>query len=122
MSELAPAPPSLDPGLLWGFWYPALRSSQVRGRELSTAMLLEVPLVVGRDAQGRAFALRDACPHRGMPLSFGSFDGERIECCYHGWKFDAHTGQCREIPSLTADSKLKVERIFAGHFPCEERD
>ena len=26
------------------------------------------------------------------------------------------------IPSLTADSKLKCERIYAGSFPCEERD
>ncbi|MBI3670206.1 MAG: Rieske 2Fe-2S domain-containing protein [Acidobacteria bacterium] len=111
-----------DLGMLGGFWYPALRSSRIHGRALATAMLLEVPLVLGRDAQGRAFALRDACPHRGMPLSFGHFDGAQIECCYHGWKFDAHTGQCREIPSLTARDKLKPERIFAGSFPCEERD
>ncbi len=129
MSDLlTTAQPSIAPatgndlGMLWGFWYPALRSNRIRGRELATAMLLEVPLVIGRDAQGRAFALRDACPHRGMPLSFGHLDGEQIECCYHGWKFDAHTGQCREIPSLTAGNKLKVDRIFAGSFPCEERD
>ncbi len=119
----APAPAaSEDPGFLWGFWYAALRSRQIRGQRLATATLLEVPLVLGRDAKGRTFALRDTCPHRGMPLSFGAFDGERLECCYHGWQFDAHTGQCRAIPSLAADSKLKVERIFAGHFPCQEHD
>jgi phenylpropionate dioxygenase-like ring-hydroxylating dioxygenase large terminal subunit len=77
---------------------------------------------VGRDARGRAFALRDSCPHRGMPLSFGHFDGETLECCYHGWRFDGKTGQCKEIPSLTAHDKLKVERIFAISLPCEERD
>lgn len=121
-AQTASAAASADSGMLWGFWYPALRSTEVRGRKLATAMLLEVPLVLGRDAQRRAFALRDTCPHRGMPLSFGHFDGTTLECCYHGWQFDAHTGQCRAIPSLTADSKLKVERIFAGHFPCEERD
>ena len=27
--------------MLWGFWYPALRSDQVRGRKLARAMLLE---------------------------------------------------------------------------------
>lgn len=85
-------------------------------------MLLGVPLVLGRDSKGRAFAMRDSCPHRGIPLSFGRFDGEKVECCYHGWKFDPHTGQCCLIPSLTADSKLKIERIFATSFPCEERD
>jgi phenylpropionate dioxygenase-like ring-hydroxylating dioxygenase large terminal subunit len=108
--------------MLWGFWYPALRSSRVFGRRLTRAMLLEVPLVLGRDAAGKPFALRDVCPHRAFPLSFGQFDGANVECAYHGWKFEAHTGQCREIPSLTSDSKLKCERIYAGAFPCEERD
>ena len=121
-SLIPPADSPGDPNAMYGFWYPALRSERIRGRGLATAMLLEIPLVLGRDAAGRAFALRDACPHRGMPLSCGWFDGSAVECSYHGWKFDAHIGQCREIPSLTADSKLRVDRIFAGSFPCEERD
>jgi len=108
--------------MLWGFWYPALRSEQLHARKLGRAMLLEVPLVLGRDAAGKPFALRDVCPHRAFPLSFGGFDGASVECAYHGWQFDAHTGQCRLIPSLTADSKLKCDRIYAGSFPCEERD
>jgi phenylpropionate dioxygenase-like ring-hydroxylating dioxygenase large terminal subunit len=108
--------------MLWGFWYPALRSGKVRGRKLERAMLLDVPLVIGRDGQRKPFALRDVCPHRAFPLSFGQFDGASVECAYHGWQFDAHTGQCRHIPSLTADSKLKCDRIYAGSFPCEERD
>ena len=39
-------------GLLRGFWYPALPGDQVRGRTLKTAVLLGVPLVLGRDAHG----------------------------------------------------------------------
>lgn len=108
--------------MLWGFWYPALRGDQLHGRRLQRAMLLDVPLVLGRDTHGKPFALRDVCPHRAFPLSFGQFDGTSVECAYHGWQFDAHTGQCRTIPSLTPDSKLKCERIYAGAFPCEERD
>jgi phenylpropionate dioxygenase-like ring-hydroxylating dioxygenase large terminal subunit len=114
--------PDSDAGFLWDFWYPALRSTEVRGNELKTAMLLEVPLVLGRNAEGAAFAMRDACPHRGIPLSYGRFDGKSVECSYHGWKFEACSGQCVEIPSLTSQDKLKVERIFAGHYPCAERD
>jgi phenylpropionate dioxygenase-like ring-hydroxylating dioxygenase large terminal subunit len=111
-----------DAGFLWDFWYPALRSTEVRGNQLKTAMLLEVPLVLGRNSEGKAFAMRDSCPHRGIPLSYGRFDGKNLECSYHGWKFEACSGQCVEIPSLTRQDKLKVERIFAGHYPCEERD
>jgi len=123
MSDGTPSKSNNGSGeMLWGFWYPALRSAQVRGRKLERAMLLEVPLVIGRDTAGKAFALRDICPHRAFPLSFGQFDGKAVECAYHGWQFDAHTGQCLAIPSLAADSKLKCERIYAGSFPCAERD
>ena len=114
--------PENDAGFLWDFWYPALRSTEVAGNRLATAMLLEVPLVLGRNAEGKAFAMRDSCPHRGIPLSYGRFDGKNVECSYHGWKFEACSGQCVEIPSLTSQDKLKVDRIFAGHYPCEERD
>ena len=111
-----------DSLMLTGFWYRALPSDQVGRGTLHKAMLLETPLVIGRDSDGRAFALQDACPHRGMPLHCGQFDGHQVECGYHGWKFDAQTGQCRLIPSLTADQNLKIDRIYAGNFACEERD
>jgi phenylpropionate dioxygenase-like ring-hydroxylating dioxygenase large terminal subunit len=114
--------PEADAGFLWDFWYPALLSNRIRGQNLVTVMLLEVPLVIGRTSQGKAFAMRDSCPHRGIPLSYGHFDGKNLQCSYHGWEFDACTGRCVEIPSLTSHDKLKVERITAGHFPCEERD
>jgi len=114
--------PETDAGFLWDFWYPALCSNRIRGQNLVTVMLLEVPLVIGRTSQGKAFAMRDSCPHRGIPLSYGHFDGKNLQCSYHGWEFDACTGRCVEIPSLTSHDKLKVERITAGHFPCEEHD
>ena len=65
-----------DLGFLWDFWYPALRSTEIVGDRLATAMLLEVPLVLGRTSDGKAFAMRDSCPHRGIPLSYGRFDGK----------------------------------------------
>src|SRR5690349_20088781 len=114
--------PASDTGFLWDFWYPATRSVAIRGNSLATAMLLEVPLVLGRTAEGKPFAMRDSCPHRGIPLSHGRFDGKTLECSYHGWRFDACTAQCVEIPSLTSQDKLRVDRVFAGHYPCEERD
>ena len=111
-----------DLGFLWDFWYPAMRSDEIYGRNLATATLLEIPLVIGRTSEGKAFAMRDACPHRGIPLSYGHFDGRNVQCSYHGWEFDACSGRCVEIPSLTSADKLKAERISASHFPCAERD
>ncbi len=111
-----------DAEMLLGFWYRALASRQVRGNELQKTMLLGVPLALGRDAQGRGFALRDSCPHRGMPLSYGRYDGQTLECSYHGWRFEGTSGQCREIPSLTSDQKVPVEKIHATAYPCQEQD
>ena len=111
-----------DSLMLHGFWYRALPSGLVSPNALHKATLLEIPLVIGRDSQGRPFALRDACPHRGMPLSCAGFDGQQLECSYHGWRFDAHTGQCQLIPSLTADQNMKIDRIYAGSYACEEHD
>lgn len=123
MPELdSPQRQAPDALMLFGFWYRALPSDHISRNRLKKAMLLETPLVIGRDRQERPFALRDACPHRGMPLSCGWFDGQQLECSYHGWKFDAHSGQCQLIPSLTADQTLRVDRIYAGSYACEEHD
>src|SRR2546429_1327155 len=108
--------------MLCGFWYRAAASGELTPKQPRRAMLLETPLVLGRNNQVKPFSMHDACPHRGMPLSYGLFDGQQVECSYHGWKFDAQSGQCQLIPSLTADQRLKVERIYAGRYPCEERD
>src|SRR5882762_3924346 len=108
-----------DALMLFGFWYRALPSNQLRSGELAKTMLLEQPLLVGRDQPGQPFALRDACPHRGMPLSFGHFDGQQIECSYHGWRFDAHSGQCKLIPSLVPDQTLKIDRIRSEEHTSE---
>src|ERR1700733_15301845 len=91
------APDSL---MLTGFWYRAFPAESVHRNQLQQATLLEISLVLGRDRQGKPFALADACPHRPMTLHCGKFDGENVECSHHGWTFASHTGQCQLIPSL----------------------
>ena len=108
--------------LLYDDWYPALRTDTLRAGKLRTAMLLDIPLVLGRRSDGRVFAMRDSCPHRGIPLSEGWFDGKRVTCRYHGWEFESCSGQCALIPSLTSHDRLDATRIFATAFACEERD
>ena len=114
--------PGAQPDALFDFWYRAARSDGLRRGKLARAQVLGTRLVVGRDRTGRAFAMLDACPHRGMPLSYGWFDGQTVQCAYHGWCFDAQSGQCKSIPSLSAKQTVDVTKIGAGHLPCEERD
>src|SRR5258708_686936 len=76
---LAESAQKTDAGFLWDFWYPAMRSEEIYGKNLAKAMLLEVPMVLGRTSEGQAFAMRDSCPHRGIPLSYGHFDGKNLQ-------------------------------------------
>ena len=121
---LDPAAPATGPAatLVYNDWYPALRSSALGGKTIKTALLLGIPLVLGRRADGRLFAMRDSCPHRGIPLSCGWFDGASLTCKYHGWAFEPVSGQCTSIPSLTSHDTLEATRIHGTAFPCEERD
>lgn len=100
-------------------WYYAAPSRSLRpGRVLARTMLGE-PVLVGRDGEGAVFALRDICPHRGMPLSEGRFDGSEIECCYHGWRF-APDGHCTAIPSLVEGQAFDLARMAVPSYPaCE---
>ena len=124
MSELVDiaAAPGPSAELIFGDWYPAIRASELRRGKTTTALLLGHPLLLGRKRDGTIFAMRDLCPHRGIPLSAGWFDGEKVTCKYHGWSFEPCTGQCMEIPSLTDADMLDPNKIFAGAYVCEERD
>ena len=115
----APGPPA---ELIFGEWYPALRASALRRGKTAKTLLLGLPLLLGRKNDGTLFAMRDLCPHRGIPLSAGWFDGETVQCKYHGWRFDPCSGQCREIPSLTGADALDPTKIYASALPCQERD
>ena len=124
MTDLVQLAPPAGPAteMIFGDWYPALRVTELRPGKTAKALLLGVPLLLGRKTAGELFALRDLCPHRGIPLSAGWFDGETVTCKYHGWRFEPCTGQCREIPSLTSHETLEPTKIYANAFPCVERD
>ena len=81
--------------------------------------VLGEPLLLARRRDGEVFALRDICPHRGLPLSFGWFDGTEVTCAYHGWRFDGG-GRCTGIPSLTAAQDFDPGRIKVRRYPCRE--
>jgi phenylpropionate dioxygenase-like ring-hydroxylating dioxygenase large terminal subunit len=100
-------------------WYYALPGHRLRPGGRLARTLLGEPLLLGRDREGRVFALRDICPHRGIPLSYGRFDGTEIECCYHGWRFDAG-GRCTAIPSLVDGQDFDLARVRVKSYPARE--
>jgi phenylpropionate dioxygenase-like ring-hydroxylating dioxygenase large terminal subunit len=100
-------------------WYYALPSRRLRSRAMLAKVMLGEPILIGRDHSGAPFALRDPCPHRGMPLSAGRFDGHHIECCYHGWRFNTD-GRCIAIPSSVAGQASALCRVHTRSYPTRE--
>ncbi|MDX2113045.1 MAG: aromatic ring-hydroxylating dioxygenase subunit alpha [Alphaproteobacteria bacterium] len=105
--------------LIYDAWYVAAHAKALARGKTKKVQMLGVKLLLGRSEAGEPFALRDFCPHRGIPLSYGTFDGKEIECCYHGWRFDC-SGQCTAIPSLSESETVDISRIRAQSFPCRE--
>lgn len=109
---------SLD-GWLRDLWYLALPGGEVARGRMTVRTLLGQRLLFGRTNEGEVFCFKDVCPHRGIPLSFGSFDGREVECCYHGWRFGAD-GRCTAIPALVEGQSFEPGRIKAKTFPARE--
>jgi phenylpropionate dioxygenase-like ring-hydroxylating dioxygenase large terminal subunit len=80
-------------------WYAAAWSKDIGAAPLGRVFLDE-PVVLFRDAAGRAVALEDRCCHRAAPLSLGTVTDGILQCGYHGLQFDG-TGACIGIPGQT---------------------
>ena len=62
-------------------------------------------VAIFRTANDSVFALRDACPHKGGPLSQGIVFGESVACPLHNWCIDLASG------TATAPDEGSVERF-----------
>jgi len=108
----------MDPMSLNDFWYIAAPSSEIRKRPVARRLMNE-RVVLFRDADGRAHALEDRCAHRNMALSRGTVVDGRIECPYHGWRYEGG-GTCVHVPSLGASARLP--RLCVRAFATRESD
>jgi vanillate O-demethylase monooxygenase subunit len=77
-------------------WYIAAWSDEVGDKPLARRICND-PIVLFRDAGGRAAALADRCCHRSAPLSLGRVVEQGIECGYHGLIIDS-AGKCVKVP------------------------
>lgn len=96
-------------------------SSTLKAGELRRVMLCGQPILLARNGAGKAFALRDICPHRAAPLSAGRFKNGNVECPYHGWQFQAD-GVCAHIPSVLQDQDFDESSIRVDSYPLAEQD
>jgi len=78
-------------------WYVAAWDTEIPAEGLFHRTLLNEPVLLYRDTQGRVVALENRCCHRSAPLHIGRQEGDCVRCLYHGLKFNP-SGACVEIP------------------------
>lgn len=125
MTMASPRPdirPAEETPFLRNLWYMAALGRSLRPGQLRRQIILGEPVLLGRGRNGEAFALRDICPHRGVPLSAGRIAPDAtVECPYHGWRFRTD-GVCSLIPSLVDGQEINASAIRVHAYPVREQD
>ncbi|MES0327477.1 MAG: nitrite reductase small subunit NirD [Gammaproteobacteria bacterium] len=53
----------------------------------------DMQVAVFRTSGDMVFAIKNACPHKGGPLSEGLVHGTSVTCPLHNWKIDLASGE-----------------------------
>ncbi|AIT82008.1 aromatic ring-hydroxylating dioxygenase subunit alpha [Novosphingobium pentaromativorans] len=97
-------------------WYVAAWDAEVDSAPLSRT-ICGVPVMLYRKLDRSVVAMRDACPHRLLPLSMGIREGDSIRCKYHGLKLGPD-GVAEEMP---LKSEAVNKRVCAETFAVAEK-
>ena len=101
-------------------WYPVARATEVGTTPVQVGAGGQAYVVVRLRPGGEVAAFPARCPHRLVPLAAGSVVDGRLQCGYHGWRFDAE-GRCVDIPSLGEAGTPPPRADLAMPWAVEER-
>ncbi len=106
----------------WGFinhWYPALFSEELPEDGTEGIQICGIPIVIRR-IEGKLYALKDQCIHRGVRLSAKPLclSKDTISCWYHGFTFDLETGKLVTIVANPDEKRIGTTGITT--YPVEE--
>ncbi|WP_042878855.1 Rieske 2Fe-2S domain-containing protein [Cupriavidus necator] len=106
----------------WGFinhWYPALFSNELPEDGVEGIQICGIPIVLRR-VDGKIFALKDQCVHRGVRLSAKPMclTKDTISCWYHGFTFDLESGNLATIAGNPDDKLIGTTGLTT--YPVQE--
>ena len=84
--------------MIYNQWYVILESREVGNKKPIKVKRLNETMVLWRNSNGKVNCIADRCCHRGASLSCGKLVGDKVECPFHGFLFDAD-GKVRLIPA-----------------------
>jgi phenylpropionate dioxygenase-like ring-hydroxylating dioxygenase large terminal subunit len=101
-------------------WYPVARAAEVGTAPVPVGAGGRPYVVVRLRPGAEVSAFPARCPHRLVPLSTAAVVDGRLQCGYHGWRFDGE-GRCVEIPSLGATGTPPPRADLAVPWAVQER-
>jgi nitrite reductase (NADH) small subunit len=66
-------------------------------------------------ADGKTYAIDNACPHMAGPLGAGECHDGIVTCPIHGWRFDVRTGEAPTNPNTKVEcfeTRVSDGRVF----------
>ena len=107
----------------WGFanhWYPAAFSHEVEARGVVGVRIGGHDIAITRTDEGVAYGIADRCLHRGVKLSAKPmcFASGEVTCWYHGFTYNAETGNLDTIVGAPEDPLIGTVGVRA--YPTEE--
>lgn len=100
-------------------WYPVCRTADLQEKKPYAVKALGESLLLNR-IDGKPFAIRNRCLHRGAPFSkrLECHTPGTVSCWYHGWTYRWDTGELVQI--LSDPGSRQIGRQFLRTFPAEE--
>ncbi|MGH8598459.1 MAG: Rieske 2Fe-2S domain-containing protein, partial [Gammaproteobacteria bacterium] len=102
-------------------WYPALLGEEIAENQLKPVTLLGENVLFKR-IDGKVYAVRDECLHRGFRFSEKPecYTKNTITCWLHAFTYNFKNGELVAIPSAPNSPLIGQRRIHS--YPCEERN
>ncbi|MBT7951952.1 MAG: Rieske 2Fe-2S domain-containing protein [Gammaproteobacteria bacterium] len=100
-------------------WYPSLFSHELEEGEFKAHEILGDRLLLTR-VDGKVYAVRDRCPHRGVPFSRRPecFKKGTLTCWYHAFTFKLSTGMLCDI--ITNPKSNLIGKVQIPTYKVEE--
>ncbi len=107
----------------WGFanhWYPGIFSHELETRGVVGIRIGGHDIAITRKDDGSSWAISDRCLHRGVKLSAKPtcFADGLITCWYHGFTYNAETGNLDTIVGSPEDPLINSVKVRT--YPTEE--
>lgn len=98
-------------------------ASEIRDNgDFLTREILDMPLLIARQSDGKAQVYLNMCRHRGGRVEQAAQGNKRVFMCqYHGWSYDRDGGRLRTVPFESSFEKIDRGCNSLIAFPTEER-